>query len=326
MKKALIIGINYQGTGNDLRGCINDANNIKELLTNQFAFDHIELLLEKDATTQGIKDAIGRLVAGAKSGDVLFLHYSGHGSRMPSTLQPGTWEEIIVPYDINWRDKIVTDKYFKSVFSKLPRGVNLTLFFDCCHSGDMLDQEQSTFTATREAGIDYLANINFQAEGSRFLPPPPDIQHDIDTRQMRVYEYSASRDVNAGAMLVATCSPLQTAADALIDGIFQGAGTFSILKFIRENPSISYIDLITKMNQFMVERKYTQRPQLDGAFSLHQLPVLQPWPFVPVTNDVSTPVSGNDNPQDEKKWYKKIKPEVAIGVIGLIVVLLFAIF
>ena len=34
-KKALLIGINYTGTSNELYGCINDVNSIKERITKQ---------------------------------------------------------------------------------------------------------------------------------------------------------------------------------------------------------------------------------------------------------------------------------------------------
>ncbi len=35
MKRALLVGINYIGTGNDLKGYLNDVSNMKALLSNR---------------------------------------------------------------------------------------------------------------------------------------------------------------------------------------------------------------------------------------------------------------------------------------------------
>ena len=38
-KSALLIGINYKKTRYELRGCINDINNIRELLINKYKYN-----------------------------------------------------------------------------------------------------------------------------------------------------------------------------------------------------------------------------------------------------------------------------------------------
>ena len=38
MKKALLIGINYTGTANELNGCINDVMNMKTALIDKYEF------------------------------------------------------------------------------------------------------------------------------------------------------------------------------------------------------------------------------------------------------------------------------------------------
>ena len=35
-KRALIVGINYPGTSNELRGCVNDANLVNKMITEQY--------------------------------------------------------------------------------------------------------------------------------------------------------------------------------------------------------------------------------------------------------------------------------------------------
>ncbi|CAE7076486.1 unnamed protein product [Rhizoctonia solani] len=88
-KKALSIGINYFGQQGELRGCINDSNNICAFLTGQFGYkkDDIVQLVDdatdprKMPTRDNILQAMQWLVRDAKPNDSLFFHYSGHGGQ-----------------------------------------------------------------------------------------------------------------------------------------------------------------------------------------------------------------------------------------------------
>src|SRR4029077_18349268 len=83
MNKALLIGINhYKIPGADLRGCVNDVNNLKAALLKYFAFQeqNIKVFTDLKATKKAMQDGMMKLVKGAKRGDVLLIHYSGHGS------------------------------------------------------------------------------------------------------------------------------------------------------------------------------------------------------------------------------------------------------
>lgn len=85
-KSALLIGINrYQIPGNDLRGCVNDVKMIQAVLKKYYGFKlaDITTLLDDQATTKAIRAGIQNLIKSAKAGDVLYLHFSGHGSNVP---------------------------------------------------------------------------------------------------------------------------------------------------------------------------------------------------------------------------------------------------
>lgn len=256
-KKALIVGINYVGTGNDLRGCINDAYNMKTLLETQgFA---VEMMLEEAATTAGMKAGMQRLVAGAVPGDVLVFHYSGHGSQLPSRVEADGFEEILCPIDLNWTTKVVTDDDLRAVFNSVPNGVNTTVVLDCCHSGDGLDQTHHLSPVKDAAPV--------QVEGGRFLAPPADVEGVLKERAL--VQWSTSRDINSSAVLIAGCRSDQTSADAFINGMPQGAATAALIAAVKANPSITYQQLIVSMNDYMVRNRYTQRPQLDGSPALY---------------------------------------------------------
>src|SRR6478735_5749815 len=83
-KKALIIGINYIGTDNELAGCISDATEINKRITSSFGYEPEDILMltdetEKKPTKKGIEDGIAWLLKGVVAGDVLLFYYSGHG-------------------------------------------------------------------------------------------------------------------------------------------------------------------------------------------------------------------------------------------------------
>lgn len=279
MKRALTVGINYVGTPSELRGCINDSKHIKALLEKQ-GFE-VEECLEKAATTAGIKAALERLIKGAMPGDVLVFHYSGHGSQLPSRVEADGWEEIICPIDLDWMQKVITDDTLRSIFNRVPNGVNTTLILDCCHSGTALDQTETFKVQTRE-----IVGEENSATEKRYLAPPAHVVADIATREM--VQWSASRDVNASALLIAGCMSDQTSADAVIDGLPQGAATYALLASVNKNPKITYAQLITEMNDFMVEHRFTQRPQLDGASSLYDKTFLEAFWVAPA--DAPAPV------------------------------------
>jgi len=264
MKKALIVGINYAGTFNRLRGCINDAQNVQKLLQEAYQFDEIKLLLEQDATTLGILEGLKWLTEGAQSNDTLVFFYSGHGSQLPSQLEPDGYEEIICPYDINWVDKVITDQMLHSIFNRLQNDINITLILDCCNSGDALNQAEKLEPIAEVFPILIKPWSNLP----KFLPPPEDLQ------AQHPVQWSVSRDVNVSAILIAACRSDQLSVDAFIDGIYQGASTAAMIKACAKDPGISYEGLVASMTSYMLDNAFYQRPQLEGFRALYSKPFL----------------------------------------------------
>jgi hypothetical protein len=84
-KLALLIAIQDYSFGafRPLRGTINDLVLMEELLRTRFDFkkENIVTLKDSEATNIGIKQALRDLAAKARQGDVVYIHYSGHGSQ-----------------------------------------------------------------------------------------------------------------------------------------------------------------------------------------------------------------------------------------------------
>src|SRR6478735_8770832 len=113
-KKAVLVGVNrYRIPGADLRGCVPDVKNMSRLIQDQYGFEasDITMLTDFDATKKAMEEAITGMVSGAKRGDVLLLHFSGHGSNVPddNNDEDDNRDEILCPTDLDWYDPFRDD-------------------------------------------------------------------------------------------------------------------------------------------------------------------------------------------------------------------------
>ncbi|KAH7536675.1 hypothetical protein FEM48_Zijuj03G0009600 [Ziziphus jujuba var. spinosa] len=145
-KKALLIGCNYRGTKAELKGCVNDVKRMYSCLVDRFGYseDDITVLIDTDdsytqPTGKNIRNAISRLIRSAEPGDFLFVHYSGHGTRLPAETGEDDdtgYDECIVPCDMN----LITDDDFRDFVDQVPEGCRITIVSDSCHSGGLIDE------------------------------------------------------------------------------------------------------------------------------------------------------------------------------------------
>ncbi|KAG9454930.1 hypothetical protein H6P81_007834 [Aristolochia fimbriata] len=147
---AVLVGCNYANTPHELHGCINDVVAMRDTLLARFGFDPALVSLLTDApdspvqpTGQNIKSELRRVVGGAAPGDVLYFHYSGHGTLVPSHHHYRK-DEAIVPSDFN----LITDVDFRDLVNRLPKGASLTILSDSCHSGGLIDKEKEQIGPT----------------------------------------------------------------------------------------------------------------------------------------------------------------------------------
>lgn len=136
-KRALCVGINRYPTA-PLAGCVADATLWASTLQS-LGFE-AQQLFDDRATLERITGALTELVTTAAPGDILVFQYSGHGTQLPDINgdeaqgdTPGK-DEAICPYDFASGAFLIDDD-IGEVFKRLPAGVNLTCFIDCCHSG-----------------------------------------------------------------------------------------------------------------------------------------------------------------------------------------------
>uniref|UniRef100_A0A803P1M4 Metacaspase-1 n=1 Tax=Cannabis sativa TaxID=3483 RepID=A0A803P1M4_CANSA len=148
-KRALICGVSYKNTKQELKGCINDAKCMKYLLINKFSFPEssIVMLTEEETdpykrpTKQNMRMALYWLVKGCQPGDSLVFHFSGHGSQQKDYNgdEIDGYDETLCPMDYASQGMIVDDEINATIVKPLPAGVKLHAIIDACHSGTVLD-------------------------------------------------------------------------------------------------------------------------------------------------------------------------------------------
>jgi hypothetical protein len=135
---ALCVGIDSYPTA-PLGGCVNDARAWADALV-RLGFDQPRMILNDEATRDAIVGTVTTLVGKSGPGDVIVFQYAGHGTQVPDLSRdeqggdtPGE-DEALCPFDFASGELLIDDD-MREIFRALPDGVNLTCFFDCCHSG-----------------------------------------------------------------------------------------------------------------------------------------------------------------------------------------------
>jgi hypothetical protein len=138
----LCVGIDaYPSPRDQLSGAVNDATNWAATLRS-LGFE-VTVLTNGDATRQAICDSLARMLDGASAGSVVAFQYAGHGTEVPDSYlaardardEDDGNDEALFPVDFRQVGVLLDDDLYRLVCEHLPDSVNLTGFYDCCHSG-----------------------------------------------------------------------------------------------------------------------------------------------------------------------------------------------
>jgi hypothetical protein len=265
-KRALLVGINhYQIPGADLRGCVNDVQDLQAALVEFHGFkdSDIKVLTDGGATKKAMQAGIKALVSDSKPGDVAVLHYSGHGSNVPDDNgdEADGRDEILCPTDLNWDDPL-RDDWLRVTLDKLRPNVSLTVIMDCCHSGTNTRAIVPPDAPVKERYLPSPWGIA-AAESQRNLPKKVTTELRRSPRASR-----KTKDiVNAKLpeVLITGCRDTQTSADAFINGRYNGALTYALVDAIRKAKGhLTYRELHDRASVVLKNRKFDQVPQLEG--------------------------------------------------------------
>ena len=234
-KNALLVGINYTGTQNELFGCINDVNSIKERISNN-GFNNINVLTDlttKKATRDNILAEFKNLLINSSQGDLLFFLYSGHGSYeldRNGDEQDG-YDELIVSCD----EKIITDDELKTLIQKyLKKNVTLFAMVDSCFSGSVLDLKYQ-----------FMDSLNYDT-------------YTENPKQL---------DTLGNVFMISGSTDNQTSADSVFNKKANGAMTWSLLEALKQKPNCKWRELIKNMRDLLKIYNFEQIPQFStGVF------------------------------------------------------------
>ncbi len=241
-KRALLIGINYFNSENELRGCHDDIDNIKAYLLNR-GFTDFTIL--KDAiddpthcksdcpTKANLLAAMKTAVANVRPGDTLYVHYSGHGTQLlnKDKTDAELMDECICPVDFNRNTKddgLIRDDMLNTVLVKtFPVEAKLRVCFDSCHSGSALDLP---YMWTQKTG----------------------------------YTKGKGNTVGRDVVFISGCRDDQTSADTTFNGVAQGATTYALISALKSiKHQLSWKDLVQEMRSELQKKQYDQIPQLS---------------------------------------------------------------
>jgi hypothetical protein len=241
-KKALLVGINYTGTSNELYGCINDVNSIKERISTKgfTSINTITDLTTKKPTRDNILREFKSLLVNSKAGDLLFFLYSGHGSYALDRNgdEADGYDELIVSSD----SKSISDDELKTIIQQnLKQDVTLFAMFDSCFSGSVLDLRYH-----------YMDSLNYDK-----------------------YTENDKQAVTVGnVFMISGCTDDQTSEDAIFNNKANGALTWSLLESLKQKPNDSWRELVKNMRDILKTSEFDQIPQFSsGSFVNIDTPV-----------------------------------------------------
>jgi len=234
-KKALLIGINYEGTDSQLNGCINDVDNMKNILVSKWGFkiENITVLTDKTSTKPTKDNIMKELYRHVLMKDMthFWFSYSGHGYYVSdeNSDEADKKDETLVPLDYK-QNGLITDDILHNCFSMIESTVKTIVLIDACHSGSVLDLKYR-----------YVSGIKNVIEN-----PKDFIKCDI--------------------LMISGCLDSETSADAYNinnSNKNEGAMTRSLIYVLENNNfNITCFKLLKDMREFLITKKFTQTPQM----------------------------------------------------------------
>lgn len=271
-KHALIIGIDHYSNLEEryqLRGCVNDAMLMKQLLVEHFKFDegNIFSLHNTEASHKAIIHAMEELVERVQDDDIVVFHYSGHGSQRKSLdLSEGTgMNSTICPSDSGYIDPYpnldITDDSINEWLGRLANKTPyISLTFDCCHSGTIT---RDALGAKARGLPSDTRSLNAMGIDTNVLAPPA-------AKRRAANKHSNWLTLSDSYVVMSGCRDDEFSYEYASDGggepVQNGALThFLSQALLNAKPGTTYRDAFELARNGVNARFKTQHPQIEGA-------------------------------------------------------------
>ena len=125
---------------------------------------------------------------------------------------------------------LITDDLLHNYLRYIPEKTKCIFYFDCCHSGSILDLPYR-----------YIGNDKNLVENEK-------------------------SEIMGNVIMISGCEDKDYSSDAFIDGKYSGAMTSSLLYALREcDYEITYYHLLEKMRRYLKDKEFSQVPQLCSS-------------------------------------------------------------
>ena len=150
-KRALVIGLGQQEdpSWGKIHGDLDIIYVLEMLMSVGYNTNNIITLKNEQATKNSIVHAFKMLTSSCQNGDVVYIHFSGHGQRVTDLNgdEDDGWDESWIPYDaynkyciMDTGDKHLIDDEICILLKKKKKKIGehgkLLVVIDACHSGD----------------------------------------------------------------------------------------------------------------------------------------------------------------------------------------------
>lgn len=290
VKRALVIGISEYRDLQWMKPRISaerDIVYVREILQKTgFAESDIIVLKNRQATKSAIVKAMKVLAANSNSGDIIYIHFSGHGQLMSDidgdedpNVFGEKWDESWVPYDASFRPDtydrgehhLCDDEVgllLSSIRKKIGEKGELLVVIDACHSGDAT-REQEDVDGYYETVGDTITYANplpvTRGTTSNFI-----IEQSVapKTKKSKIVEDWIS---------ISACKAYQVNSEMRdAQGLRIGMLTYGLYTKLAQLAEVSNQDLEDYLNGFMSKNKHPesvvgQNPQVTGAIKKHHI-------------------------------------------------------
>lgn len=253
-KRALVIGIGeYEDKAWSKINGDKDVALVRTYLSNA-GYTDVKFLVNKNATKKNILNSLERLKKECNRGDIVYIHFSGHGQQMTdfNNDEKDGLDECWIPYDAYLKccehdkgEKHLTDDELNAIFHTIKTKIGLNgkmlVVVDACHSGDSSRGNDSTvYRGTRDM----------------FYPSEDTFLQFADTRSEKWIILSACRDYQRNAEL---STPRGN----------YGKLTYALYTILKENKKLNNTSLFNHLCDFFDENRgvLQQTPVMKGLLS-----------------------------------------------------------
>lgn len=212
----------YSGWDGRLNGAVNDIKQLSKLAEGK-GFE-TQTFLDKKANIDNVRGVFEDLKLDLKRGDTLWIAYSGHGGQTKNDA-----ERTLETYCLY--DGQMADFEMLNHIAGLPKGVNVVLSLDCCHSGGF------------DRNMLGVSNGNLTAKAM-----PKDVQINLPDELLTsikkgIRESNINMNGYQNLVILMACQKNQTAWDGDKNGLF----TAAMLKTHLSDEDLTYPQFIEKI-------------------------------------------------------------------------------